>query len=131
MSRVGISYDKNSLLWIDFKITNNFRKISILENGIWTFQKWDFSKIVGDLKIDPQKRVFVVWYSYAAHFFRNCPNFLLKTKLKKWQFFFMGKTHQIRMTLPMTSIWRMSCTNQFIPKYLEFGDLVKVSAMAK
>ena len=79
----------------------------------------------------PQKRVFVLWISYRAHFFRNFPNFPKIKNSKIFSLFFMHKSeHELydkiidRYDINMTYF-------SFIMSYRDLEHLAKVSQNQK
>ena len=91
----------------------------------------NFSKFLCNSQMKPQKRVFIAWTSYRAHFFRNFPNFSKMKKLKIFSLFFMHKIHHEwydkifgRYDINMTYF-------SFIMSYRDEGHLAKVSQNQK
>ena len=86
-----------------------------------------FSKFIWKLQMKPQKRVFVLWTSYRAHFFRNFLNF---TKIKESKIFSMFFMHKIEHEWYDKIIGRYDINMTyfaFIMSYRDFEHLVKVS----
>ena len=87
----------------------------------------NFSKFLWNSQVKPQKRVFVVWASYRAHFFRNFPKFSKIKKSKIFSMFFMLKIEHEwydmiigRYDINMTYF-------SFIMSYRDQSHLAKVS----
>ena len=79
----------------------------------------------------PQKRVFVLWTSYRAHFFRNFPNF---PKIKKSKIISMFFMHKIEYEWYDKIIGRYDINMtyfSFIMSYRDLEHLAKVSQNQK
>ena len=74
---------KTRLCGLIWSLQRNFGKFHFWTFLFWIWriaQKWNYLKFLSKLQIKPQKRVFVLWWSYRDHFIRNFPNF---SKVKK------------------------------------------------